>query len=143
VLVVVAPPFAPPEVVVPPAVVAPPDMALMTAVPLARPAQNLTITRPAGSVSASGGSIEPSVVVKETTVPLWGGVPAASITCAMISAVPFTGTTLVDAVNVIVEPVGARSGTSSQAAAASASSPAAARTLRRRAIMKSLSILVP
>jgi hypothetical protein len=140
VVVVVVPPV---EVLVPPAVVAPPDVALMTAVPLLGPERNLTITRPAGSVRASAGSMDPRVVVKETTVPLCGGVPAASRTFAMMSVSELTGRTLVDAVKVIVEPVGARRGTSSQAAAANASSPTAARTLRRRVIMKSLSILVP
>ena len=44
-------------------------------------------------------------------MPLCGGVPLASITCAMMSVVPFAGSAVADAVSVIVEPLGASSGT--------------------------------
>jgi hypothetical protein len=47
-------------------------------------------------------------------VPECGGVPLASMTCAMSWAVPFTESAVADAVSVIVEPFGARSGTLSQ-----------------------------
>jgi hypothetical protein len=49
--------------------------------------------------------------VKVTWVPLCGGVPAASRICARITVVPLAESAVVDAVSVIVEPVGARSGT--------------------------------
>ena len=71
-------------------------------------------TRPLMSVSASGGTIVPSVVVNATCVPCWGGVPEGSITCAMMSADPLTGSAVTPVVSVIVEPDGARSGTLSQ-----------------------------
>jgi hypothetical protein len=104
-------PFAP--------VVAPPDSAEMVAVPFDPPATNVAVTRPLISVDASDGSIRPSVVVKETCVPLCGGVPAASIIWPMIVAVPFADNAVVDAVSVIDDPVGARSGTFWQALLAS------------------------
>ena len=44
-------------------------------------------------------------------VPLWGGVPDASIICAMRSVVPLIGSEVAVAVRVIVDPDGARSGT--------------------------------
>jgi hypothetical protein len=56
----------------------------------------------------------PSDVVKFTAVPLCGGVPPDSSTCATIVAVPLTGSALIAVVRVIVEPVGAVSGTFSQ-----------------------------
>jgi type II secretory pathway pseudopilin PulG len=119
----------------------------MVAVPLDVPELNLTTTRPLVSVRASAGSIEPSVVVKVTTVPLCGGVPAASSTCAMMSAEPFTESALVEPVSVIVEPVGARSGTFSQPAASSGTSRArtAVSGIRsvRRAMIKLVNILSP
>ena len=62
----------------------------------------------------------PSVVVNVTAVPLCGGVPADSSTCAVITAVPLAGSAVAPATSVIVEPVGASSGTFSQAAKASA-----------------------
>ena len=52
-------------------------------------------------------------------MPLCGGVPPDSSTCATIVAVPLTGSAFVAVVNVIVEPVGASSGTFSQPAAKS------------------------
>ena len=63
------------------------------------------------SVSTSAGSSVPSVVVKETRVPEWGGVPDGSISCAMICAEPLTGRAVALEVSVIVEPEGASSGT--------------------------------
>jgi hypothetical protein len=125
---------------------APPDEAVIVAVPLALPALNWTTARPLTSVSTSEGTIVPSVVVKMMCVPEWGGVPADSNTCAMSSVVPFTGRAVVDAVSVIVEPVGAKSGTFSQPAVTSGSQIAliAANLSRRvRAIFKILSILAP
>ena len=47
-------------------------------------------------------------------VPEWGGFPLASMTCAVITAVVFNDRAVADAVSVIVEPLGARSGTLSQ-----------------------------
>ena len=97
-------------------VVAPPELAAMTAVPLALPARKVTVARPLASVLASAGSIVPSVVVNVTRVPLWGGVPADSSTCAVIVAVPLIGSAVVADVSVMDEPVGARNGVFSQAA---------------------------
>ncbi len=61
----------------------------------------------------------PSVVVKVTCVPLCGGVPAASITCAMIVVVPLNGRQSWQIVSVMVEPDGASSGTRWQAVSTS------------------------
>jgi hypothetical protein len=93
---------------------APPDRAVIVAVPDCVPARNVTLARPLTSVEASPGWNVPSDVVKDTCVPLWGGVPAGSITCAVMVVDPFTGRTFVDAINVIDDPDGARSGTFSQ-----------------------------
>jgi len=93
---------------------APPDRAVIVAVPDCAPARNVTLARPLTSVEASPGWNVPSDVVKDTCVPLWGGVPAGSITCAVMVVDPFTGRTFVDAINVIDDPEGARSGTFSQ-----------------------------
>lgn len=57
----------------------------------------------------------PNDDVKVTTVPFCTGVPADSVTEAETSADPFTGTTVVLTVRVIVEEVGASSGTLSHA----------------------------
>ena len=57
----------------------------------------------------------PNEEVNVTTVPFCTGVPADSVTEALISAVPWTGTTVVLTVSVIVDEVGASSGTLSQA----------------------------
>lgn len=97
---------------------APPDEAVIVAVPLAFPALNVTIARPLISVSASDGSIVPSVVVKMMCVPVCGGVPAGSSTCAISCAVPPVGTAVAAAVSVMVDPPGASNGTRSQAPAA-------------------------
>jgi hypothetical protein len=114
-LVVVVPPVPPVVVEVPPEVVAPPEEAATMATPLAPPARNVTVARPLASVLTSAGSIVPRVVVKVTRVPLCGGVPAASSTCAVIEAVPFTGKAVVADVKVMVDPVGAKNGAFSQA----------------------------
>ena len=53
----------------------------------------MTVTWPL-SVRASRGSIEPSDDVKVTTVPFCTGVPADSMTTAVISAVPLVGSTV-------------------------------------------------
>ena len=64
---------------------------MIVAIPDCVPALNVTITRPPESVSASIGRIVPSVVVNVTSVPRCGGVPAGSITCAMMLVVPLSG----------------------------------------------------
>ena len=117
---VVVPPVPVPELAPPVDVVAPPELALITATPLAPDARKVTDVRPLASVLASGGSMTPSVVVKVTRVPLWGGVPADSRTCATIVAEPLAGIAFVPEVNVIDEPVGASSGAFSQATIRSA-----------------------
>jgi type II secretory pathway pseudopilin PulG len=119
-----------------------PDIAEIVAVPDWVPARKVTDTRPAESVRASDGSTDPSDVVKVTSVPLWGGVPDCSMTWAMMVAVPFVGRAVAVAVRVMLEPAGARRGTFSQATDATIRAAAAAtRTGRKRAIIKSLSIL--
>jgi len=117
-------PLEPPVVPDPPVddVEAPPELAEMIAIPLAPFARNVTVARPLESVLDSGGSMLPSVVVKITRVPLCGGVPAASSTCATIVAEPFAGSAVVADVKVIDDPVGARSGDFSQATAVNADS---------------------
>ena len=116
----------------------------MVAVPLWPPGMKCTLTCPL-VVRASVGSIRPSVVVKETSVPFWTGVPAPavvvvvvpvvpvvpvpvvpvplvpdpldavatpfSITVAMISTLPSTGTVDAPEKSVMTVPVGASSGT--------------------------------
>src|SRR5215510_12099982 len=64
-------------------------------------------------------------------VPECGGVPDASTTCAMIGSEPFAEMVLLDAVNVIVDPVGARSGTFSHASTSSCAANAKARRATR------------
>jgi type II secretory pathway pseudopilin PulG len=84
----------------------------------------------------------PSVVVNVMTVPLCGGVPDASSTCAMIVVVAFTDIAVVAEVSVIVEPDGARRGTRSQPAAESEAVTAANQANQpRRDIMKVCNIL--
>lgn len=92
-------------------VLAPPELAVIVALPFDAPALNVVTARPLMSVSALAGSIVPSVVVKVTSVPECGGVPLASSSCALSCTVPFTGTAVFEAVNVIAEPEGASSGT--------------------------------
>ena len=89
---------------------APPELAVFVAVPFVVPALNVTMARPP-LVWASGGCIEPMLVVKTISVPSCGGVPAASSTCATIWVVPFKGNAVAVTVRVMVEPDGASSGT--------------------------------
>jgi len=128
-----------------PLALAPPELAVMIAVPFAVPALNLTITRPP-LVRASDGSIDPNVVVKVTTVPSWGAVPACSSTVAVMSVVPFTDSAVLPAVSVIVDPMGASKGTFWQAPIVSerpARTAVANQRRRGRDTMKAVSILVP
>jgi type II secretory pathway pseudopilin PulG len=80
-----------------------------------------------------------------TCVPACGAVPAFSTTCAMIVAEPFTGSTDVAVVRVMLDPDGASSGTrlhaASMAKAIDGMTKRAARRLRD--IMKTLTILIP
>ena len=79
-------------------------------------------------------------------VPLCGGVPAASRTCAMIGVLPLTGSTLVEAVSVIDDPDGASSGTFSHAVRVSdraATTAPKAVNFRLRVIIEALNILNP
>lgn len=124
-------------------VVAPPEDAAMIATPFAPFGLKVTVARPAASVLATDGSTVPSVVVKITCVPLCGGVPADSRTCATIVAVPPAAIALVEVVSVIEEPVGARNGVFSQAAEASDTSTVQviARARRRSRGIMSLNIL--
>src|SRR5579862_3201452 len=85
----------------------PPDSALIVAVPFDVPALNVATARPLTSVDAVAGCIEPSVVVKVTSVPECGAVPDGSITCAMICVVPLIGNAVAPATSVIDEPLGA------------------------------------
>src|SRR5215472_11082756 len=87
----------------------------------------------------------PSDVVKVTCVPACGAVPALSMTCATIVALPLSGTTDCAVVNVMLDPDGARSGTRLQASSMTnaivGSRKRAAK--RPRDIMKALNILIP
>ena len=65
-------------------------------------------------VTASCGSRVPRVDVKVTNVPLCAGVPLCSMTVAVISAVPLTGSTLRFETMVMTDSVGASNGTFSQ-----------------------------
>jgi type II secretory pathway pseudopilin PulG len=130
-----------------PLTLAPPEIAVIVAVPFALPALNVASARPPASVVTFAGSIVPSDVVKVTSVPECGGVPDASITCAISCVEPFTGKAVAATVSVIVEPDGARSGTFWQPAANTdtvRSAEAATSAAReRRDIMKSINILIP
>jgi hypothetical protein len=95
------------------------------------------------SVSASEGTIRPSDVVKMMCVPECGGVPDCSTTWAITCAVPLTGSAVVEAVSVIVDPLGASSGTRSHATRTMLANAAHTTARRERAIFKILSILVP
>ena len=115
----------------------------MVAVPLCVPVTSRTVTCPL-CVRASAGSIDPSVVVKLTTVPFWTGVPAPLVEAPLVTPVPFSMTVAMmftelfrDAVglsgiNVITVPVGASSGTLSQATAISGIAKRTARMAERR-----------
>src|SRR5205807_28150 len=89
----------------------PPEIAVIVAVPDAPFALNVVVARPLMSVSTSDGLTVPSVVVKVTSVPWCGGVPAGSISCAMIVVVPVAGRAVASDVSVIVDPEGASNGT--------------------------------
>jgi len=108
-------------------------------------AVNVTRTWPPVSVDASAGSIVPSDVVKVTCVPACGGVPALSMTCAMIVAVPLMGRTFVAVASVMLEPDGASSGTRLHAVSIRKSAAGASTSVARRLrdIMKTLNILIP
>jgi type II secretory pathway pseudopilin PulG len=132
----------------------PPDIAVMVAVPEVVPARNFTTTRPPRSVSASDGCMVPSVVVNVTCVPLCGGVPEGSMTCAMMSADPLIGSAVAADVNVMLEPDGASNGTFSQETVSRAAlnrAPTSIRMGRRRPecrakksdIIETLNILIP
>jgi hypothetical protein len=119
--VVVVPPFPLPlPVPVPVPDPMPPDVAVTSARPDESPATNVETAYPF-LVCASGGSIRPRFVVKRTVVPFWTAVPLSSTTKAVTSVVPPVGTKLLAAVIVRADPVGAVSGTVSQAAATRAS----------------------
>ena len=94
--------------------VAPPETAPIDASPDWPPAWKRTVAVPA-FVLASRGSIDPRVVVNVTSVPFCTGVPACSITVAMMSAVPFACTMTLLANSVMVDWLGASSGTLSHA----------------------------
>jgi len=124
----------------------PPEIAVIVAVPDPPLATYVTTTRPVRSVSASDGSSRPRFVVKVILVPLWGGVPAASITCAMMLVVPLIGSAVDKAVRLMVDPVGARSGTFSQATVRRTklvTTALRANAQRKRDIMKAITIIVP
>lgn len=110
---------------------APPEYAVMTAVPLVVPVRSLTVTWPL-CVRASEGSIVPIVVVKVMTVPFCTGVPTPgraatapplpptawpfSMTVATTETSLFSEAFVVERIRLMTLPVGARSGTLSQAA---------------------------
>ena len=91
-----------------------PENALISAVPERSPALSRTVALPP-FVRASAGSMLPREVVNVTTVPFCTGVPPLSSTLAVTSAEPPSGSNCVLVNNVIVVPVGARSGTLSHA----------------------------
>lgn len=91
-----------------------PENAPILAVPDCVLAMKRTVALPPW-VRASVGSMLPNEEVNVTTVPFCTGVPADSVTDAVTSAVPLTGTTVVLTVSVMVDSVGASSGTLSQA----------------------------
>src|SRR5690242_14055205 len=106
----------------------------MTAVPFEPPDWKRASARPFASVSAVAGATVPREVVKVTSVPLCGGVPDGSITCATISTLSLAERTLVDDVNVMVEPVGARSGDTSQPDTARATRASATKAIVRQRV---------
>jgi type II secretory pathway pseudopilin PulG len=91
----------------------PPENAWICAMPLTLPAWKRTLADPL-CVRASYGSKLPRLVLKVTSVPFCTGVPDDSITVAVTSVEPFTGSTVCEAYTEIVEPDGASSGTLSQ-----------------------------
>ena len=114
---------------------APPENALIFAVPDCVPAMKRTDTCPL-FVSASRGSTVPNEDEKVTTVPLCTGVPACSMTTAVISKVPLVGTTDTLACNRIVVFVGASSGTLSHATPAKLAVRALANRMRVESDMR-------
>src|SRR5205085_10639354 len=118
-----------------PLIDAAPEDAVTVAVPDVVPALNVATARPLMSVSTVPGSMEPSVVEKITCVPLCGGVPADSSTCATSCVVPLIGSAVADETRVIVEPVGASSGTFWQPTVTSAIAIAGRQSARITAIL--------
>jgi len=110
--------------------VIPPENARTTARPDRPPASRRTVALPS-CVRASAGSIWPIVVVNVTSVPFWTCVPPDSMTVAVMSAAPLTGTIVVLLKRVTVDPVGAVSGTLSQPAEAKAAASPRAISARR------------
>lgn len=129
-----------------PLALAPPEIAVIVAMPFAPPALKVAVAMPFVSVCTFDGWIVPSVVVNVICVPLCGGWPDASITCAVICAVPLTGSAVTPDVSVMVDPDGASSGTFWHDAARSATAARTGprrKTRGKRGTMKTLSILVP
>ena len=77
------------------------------------------------------------------SVPRLGGVPAGSITWAMISAVPLSGSAVAADVKVMVDPDGASSGTLSQATLRPPAANRMPNAIRVRDIIETLNILLP
>jgi hypothetical protein len=82
------------------------------------------------TVRASLGLTDPSVVVNETVVPFWTGVPDDSRTIARISAVPFAWTVLLLVDRAIVDSWGASNGTLSHADTANPTLATTAHTMK-------------
>ncbi len=112
----------------------PPEKAPILAAPDCDPAMKRTVAWPF-CVRASRGSMVPSDEVKVTTVPFCTGVPADSITTAVISVLPVTGRMPSAETSRIVVLVGARSGTLSQAETASAARREPSKVARDRSDM--------
>ena len=83
------------------------------AVPAVFPPNNLVVARPSW-VRLACGSTVPSVVEKVTKVPFWTGVPADSVTMAVMTDAPSIAMTGSLATTTIVDAVGASSGRLSQ-----------------------------
>ena len=94
--------------------VALPEKAVTIAVPLTVPASSRTVARPS-LVRACWVSSVPRVVEKVTSVPFWTGVPASSVTLAVITDCPSRGSSAWLATSITVDPVGANSGRLSHA----------------------------
>jgi type II secretory pathway pseudopilin PulG len=125
----------------------PPEVAVIVATPDVVPELKRVTARPLTSVWTSGGSKLPRLAMNVTCVPLCGAVPAGSMTWATICAVSLNPKVDVAVVSVMVDPVGAISGTFSQAEETSISAANATHVqtpaARNRDSMKALSILVP
>ncbi|HVC18909.1 MAG TPA: hypothetical protein VNE16_02450 [Vicinamibacterales bacterium] len=91
--------------------VALPDIATMLAVPDWVPARNVTVALPFFVCAVAPGANEPSVVVNVTVVPSCTACPADEITTAVTCVEPLIGSTETGALTLIVELVGASSGT--------------------------------